>query len=136
WGTLGNLIYSNWEKQDLTDIKDSFDNIYNGLDWGFADDPTAFIRLHYDKRRKRIYIFDEFTKRGLFVDDIAKELKSIIGNEIITCDSSEHRSIEDLRRNNIKAMGAKKGPGSVEHGIKWVQGHRIIVDETCIETIK
>src|SRR5699024_2817960 len=79
---------------------------------------------------------DEFTKRGLFVDDIAKELKSIIGNEIITCDSSEPRSIEDLRRNNIKAMGAKKGPGSVEHGIKWVQGHRIIVDETCIETIK
>lgn len=136
WGSLGNVIYSNWEKQDLSVTKDTFDNHYNGIDWGFGDDPTAFIRVHYDKARKVIYVLDEFTKRGEFVDDIANSLKERIGNELVTCDSSEPRSVADLKRNGIKALAAKKGPGSIEHGIKWLQGHKIVVDSNCIETIK
>ena len=136
WGTVGNMIYTNWHKEDLTEIKESFDNIYNGLDFGFADDPTAYIRLHLDNKRKKIYIIDEFAKSGLHIDQIATRLKSRMPNEMVTCDSSEPRSIADLRRNGIKASGAKKGAGSVEHGIRWIQGYQIIVDETCTNTIK
>lgn len=135
WGSIGNIIYSNWRKQDLSDISGTFDNLYNGLDFGFADDPTAFIRVHLDNKRKKIYILEEFALRGLFIDDIAAELKGRISGEYITCDSSEPRSISDLKRNGIKALAAKKGPGSVEHGIKWLQGHEIIVDPSCVETI-
>ena len=135
WGSIGNIIYSNWRKQDLSDISGTFDNLYNGLDFGFADDPTAFIRVHLDNKRKKIYILEEFALRGLFIDDIAAELKDRINGEYITCDSSEPRSISDLKRNGIKALAAKKGPGSVEHGIKWLQGHEIIVDPSCVETI-
>ena len=135
WGSIGNIIYSNWEKQDLSDIKDTFDNLYNGLDFGFASDPTAFVRAHLDNKRKTIYILDEFALRGLFIDDIANELKTRIGNEYITCDSAEPRSVQDLKRNDIRALPAKKGPGSIEHGIKWLQGHKIIVDESCTEII-
>lgn len=136
WGSLGNVIYSNWEKQDLSVAKDTFDNLYNGIDWGFGDDPTAFVRVNYDKTRKVIYVLDEFTKRGQFIDDIAETLHKRIGNELITCDSSEPRSVADLRRNGIKALAAKKGAGSIEHGIKWLQGHKIIVDVKCTEMIK
>src|SRR5699024_11283848 len=89
WGSIGNIIYSNWEKQDLSDMKNTFDNTFNGLDFGFADDPTAFIRLHLDNKRKTIYIFDEFALRGLFIDDIAEELQERIASEYITCDSAE-----------------------------------------------
>lgn len=135
WGSIGNIIYSNWEKQDLSDIKDTFDNLYNGLDFGFASDPTAFVRVHLDNKRKTIYILDEFALRGLFIDDVANELKRRIGNEYITCDSAEPRSVQDLKRNDIRALPAKKGPGSIEHGIKWLQGHKIIVDESCTEII-
>ena len=136
WGSIGNIIYSNWEKKDLSEVKHTFDNIFNGLDFGFADDPTAYVRAHLDSKRKELYIFDEFALRGLFIDDIVKELKQRMGNEYITCDSAEPRSIQDLKRNDIKALAAKKGPGSIEHGIKWLQGHKIIVDESCSETIK
>jgi phage terminase large subunit len=31
----------------------------------------------------------------------------------------------------IKALGAKKGPDSVMHGIQWLQGHEIIIDNKC-----
>lgn len=57
-------------------------------------------------------------------------------HEMVTCDSSEPRSIADLRRHGIKASGAKKGAGSVEHGIRWIQGYEIIVDNKCTNTIK
>lgn len=136
WGTLGNLIFTNWEKADLSVQKKSFDNYFNGLDWGFSVDPTAFVRCHYDKTRKTIYITDEFYARELFIDDVANEIKSIVGNEIVSCDSSEPRSIADLRRHGINTRTADKGPGSVEHGIKFLQGHKIIIDNSCVNMIK
>lgn len=136
WGSIGSVIFSNWEKKDLSSIKETFDNIYHGLDFGFSDDPTAYIRIHYDKRKKEIYIIDEFYKQGEFIDDIANDLYSKLNGERITCDSSEPRSIADLRRHRINANGAKKGPGSIEHGIKFIQSHKIIIDETCTNAIK
>jgi len=76
WGSLGNLIFSNWEKQDFD--YNQFDNYFNGLDWGFADDPTAFIRVHYEKKSKTIYVVDELYRRAEFIDEIAAELKGIV----------------------------------------------------------
>lgn len=136
WGSIGNMIYSNWHKADLSEVKQTFDNIHNGLDWGFADDPTAYIRTHLDNKHKKVYVIDEFAKSGLHINQIADQLHWRMPDEIVTCDSSEPRSIADLRRHNIKAYGAKKGAGSIEHGIRWLQGYEIIVDERCIETIK
>lgn len=136
WGSIGNLIYTNWRKEDLSDIKESFDHIYNGLDFGFAQDPTAFIRVHHDAKRKRIYIFDEEYRREWHIDSMAKTLQKKISNEYVTCDSAEPRSIAELKRYGIRSKAAKKGPGSIEHGIKWLQAHEIIVDEKCTNTIK
>lgn len=136
WGSIGNVIFSNWEKRDLTQDIKIFDNIYHGLDFGFAEDPTAYIKVHLDKKRKKLYIIDEFYKQGQFIDEIAESLHSKVGSDFITCDSSEPRSIADLKRNGIKAKGAKKGPGSIEHGIKFLQSYKIIIDEKCINAIK
>lgn len=33
----------------------NFDNIRNGLDFGYATDPLAFVRWHYDKKKNGIY---------------------------------------------------------------------------------
>jgi len=134
WGSLGNLIYTNWEKQEFDN--GGFDNYFNGLDFGFADDPTAFIRCHYDKKHKTIYVVDEFYRQAMFIDEVAEELKSILGGELVTCDSSEPRSIADLKRHGIRAIGAKKGPGSIEHGVKWLQSHKLVVNPRCNNTIK
>lgn len=136
WGSIGNVIFSNWRKENLSEIKQSFDNFHNGLDFGFADDPTAFVRVHLDNKHKRVYVVSEFAKQGLHIDQMAEELKNYIANEPITCDSSEPRSIADLKRHGIRAISAKKGPGSIEHGIRWLQGYEIIVDETCTNIIK
>ena len=136
WGSIGNLIFSNWEKQDLTEMIPKFDNIYNGNDFGFASDPNAFIQVHYDKTRRIIYIFNEHVQTEMHTNELANYLKPIIGGNILTCDSSEPRTISELRRYNINAYGAKKGAGSIESGIKWLQQHEIIIHSSCINAIR
>ncbi len=135
WGVLGGVIFTNWRIEDLELDIARFDNIKNGLDFGYADDPAAYNRIHYDKMRKRIYIFDEQHEYGLTNPQIAKMLKPIIGTELITCDSAEPKSIQELKDNGIKAVGAKKGKDSVNYGIQFLQQHEIIIDKRCQETI-
>lgn len=131
WGTLGAVIFRNWTMQDCSDIRKIADNYKNGLDFGFASDPSAAVRLHYNRKTKTIYILDELYQRGLTNDLLAKELKPMINNEYIVCDSSEPKSIRELKNLGINALGAKKGKDSVVHGIQWLQQHKIIIDNHC-----
>ena len=130
WGILGDSIFTNWRTEDLSKKKAGFDRIRNGLDFGYSSDPNAFIRLHYDKRNKKIYIFDGWDSTGLTNPQIADRIKPIIGDEALFCDSAEPKSIQELRDAGIDARAVKKGPDSLLSGIKWLQEHEIIVDET------
>jgi phage terminase large subunit len=134
WGVLGNVIFTNWKVQDLSGMQDQFTNRRNGLDFGYSADPAAASCTHYDKMRKRIYIFDELYETGLTNDVLAELLKPMIGKERIVCDSAEPKSIAELRQHGINAVGAKKGKDSVLHGIQWLQQQEIIIDVKCINT--
>ncbi len=132
WGVLGNVIFKNWEVRDLSGELDQFDNTRNGLDFGFSSDPAAITRSHYNKKKKEIYIFDEFYERGLTNDLLAEEAKKLIGNEHVICDSAEPKSIQELKNYGVKALGAKKGKDSVLFGIQWLQQQKIIIDISCL----
>lgn len=131
WGVLGKVIFKNWHTEDLSDRIPTFDNIRNGLDFGFAEDPNALIRCHIDKKRKKIYIFEEMVQAGMHDDELAERLKDRIGTQYVTCDSSEPKSIADLCRRGIRAKGAVKGADSINYGIRYLQGFEIIVDVNC-----
>ena len=132
WGILGNVIFTNWRVEDLSDMQDQFTNTRNGLDFGFADDPAALSRSHYDKMRKTIYIFKEVYERGLTNPMLAREIKPHVGQELVVCDSAEPKSIQELKNEGINATGARKGKDSVNFGIQWLQQQTIIVDARCI----
>lgn len=134
WGVLGNVIFKNWEVRDLSDMVEQFDNLRNGLDFGFSSDPAAITRSHYNKKKKTIYIFGEFYERGLTNDLLAEEAKKLIGNEHVVCDSAEPKSIQELKNHGVKALGAKKGKDSVLFGIQWLQQQKIIIDISCLMT--
>ncbi len=136
WGVLGNVIFTNWEVRDLSDMHAQFTNARNGLDFGFSSDPAALSRSHYDSKRKTIYFFDEFYEKGLTNDILAEEVAKIMpAAERLICDSAEPKSIAELRQHGLKnAVGAKKGKDSVLHGIQWLQQQRIIIDAKCTNT--
>lgn len=131
WGILGDVVFTNWRVEDIDDLIPTFDNLRNGLDFGFTNDPTAFTRSHYQKSRKRIYIFNEFDEKRMTNPTIAEKLSPIIGRESITCDSAEPKSIKELNGLGVNAKGAKKGPDSIMHGIQWLQQQEIIVSHHC-----
>jgi phage terminase large subunit len=135
WGVLGDLIYTNWRVEDIDNLISEFDNIRNGLDFGFTNDPTAYVRTHYQSARKRIYIFDSWAKRGMTNPDIAVRLSSVTGREPVWCDSAEPKSIAELCDAGINAKGAVKGKDSILHGIQWLQQHEIIVSHHCQDVI-
>lgn len=133
WGVLGALIFTNYFVQEFE--FESFDNLRNGLDWGFGVDPLAFARLHIDKKKKEIYIFDELYMTELPDEEAAEMIKEKINkNEIVTCDSSEPKSIANYRKLKINAVAAKKGPGSIETGIKFLQSFKIYIHPRCTNT--
>jgi phage terminase large subunit len=136
WGVLGDLIFTNWETRDLTEIIPHFDYIRNGLDFGFDPHPTAYNRTHYDRKRHVLYIFKEFNELGLTNAMIAERLKPIIGSEPIVCDSAEPKSIQELINYGINAIEAIKGPDSIRFGIRWLKGlNRIVIHTGCQNTI-
>lgn len=131
WGVLGAVIFKNWRVEDFTEIENTFDNHRHGVDWGFADDPFAYIKSHYEKKKKRLYICDEIEAVGMLNEESAPLVKEKAGNSRVVCDSSEPKSISDYRRLKVNAVAAKKGPGSIEFGIKFLQGLEIIIHPRC-----
>ena len=131
WGVLGHVIFKNWEVQDLSWLREIADNHKNGLDFGFGGDPAALVHTYHDKKRGIIYILDEFYYYELTNDVLATEVKKIIGDQYVVCDSAEPKSIKELKNFGVKATGAKKGKDSVNFGIDWLQRQKIIIDSSC-----
>ena len=65
-------------------------------------------------------------------------VKKEAGNSWITCDSAEPKSIAEVSGYGLRVKGARKGPDSVEYGIKWLQDlEAIIIDpDRCPETAR
>lgn len=106
-----------------------FDRIRQGVDWGWYPDQYAFLRTHYDSARERIYLIDELyvnkwknDKTGAWIKEKGYDDYDLI------CDSAEPKSVGDYRDMGLPARGAKKGPGSVEYGFKWLQSRTIVID--------
>lgn len=131
WGVLGHVIFKNWHVEDLSDRIPQFDHVFNGCDFGYSADPNAIIRVHLDKARKKIYVFDEWYQAGMSDDDLAYQMRAMIGSEYITCDSAEPKTIDYLASQGIRAISAVKGADSINRGIRWLQGYEIIVDVRC-----
>jgi len=122
-------VFTNVILETITDEQIArFDRIRQGLDFGYASHPACFERMHYDGTRRRLYIFAEVA--GLNLSNRLLWMKIQKYNDVITvADSAEPKSIDELRSYGIRVTPAKKGPGSVEFGIKWLQDlEAIIID--------
>lgn len=137
WEYLGKAIgsgvvpFDNLSFRKITDEEyKRFDNIRQGADWGYGPDPFAFVRLHYDKTRRKIYFLDEYYGHKISNREVAEWLKKKgYHRTLTTADSSEPKSIDELKSFGINIKGAKKGPGSVEFGEKWLDDlEEIVID--------
>ncbi len=131
WGVLGHVIFKNWHVEDLSDGISQFDKIHNGCDFGW-EDPTAMLKVHLDKNRKLIYVFDEVYQQYMTDDMLISTAKGFTkGNQYITCDSADPRLINLLANNGVRAIPTNKNATSIVSDIHWLQDYEIIVDVRC-----
>ena len=146
----GGEVFPNLQAREITDAEiDQLQYIYSGCDFGFAQDPMAYIRAAYDEKHDTIYLIDEIYRKHMSNKQLADEIKrrgydstgryshytspmmGFTSSEIpatVICDCAEPKSIADLQNEGIKAIACRKFAGCVQYRIKWLQQRRIIID--------
>lgn len=133
WGISEGLIYENWHEEkfsidDVRNCKNAF-----GLDFGYTNDPSAFVVSFVDLDKKRLYIYDEMYEKGLSNKRIFERITQMgYRKDRITADSAEPKSIDELNTLGLRVTGAKKGKDSILNGIQWIQDLEIIVHPRCV----
>lgn len=152
-GTGGD-VFQNVEDLDMSQLVETysgkkpmwqtFDKIYNGMDVGFAMDPTRFVKCHFEKDVLDLYIYKEYSTKHNRSQEIYNQIyvehKLISNEEQLVADPGGGGLfvIADFKSFGAFVRAADKGPGSVDYGIKWLQGLRhIYIDKrACPDTWK
>lgn len=150
WGIAEGLIYNDWEVKpfDKTQIGQlqtddgekaegwKYHHIF-GLDYGYTNDPAAFIAAAVNPLDHLLYIYDEHYQKGMLNSGIAEMIQAKgYGKERIYADCAEPKSNEELRRCGIsRVMPSVKGRDSILYGIAVIQDYHIIVHPSCTNTI-
>ena len=108
-----------------------------GCDFGYAQDPNALVRSFMSDDESTIYVDYEAHGIRTEIDDLPDLIDEIPAARKwpIIADSARPETISYLARRDFPMTGAKKGPGSVEDGITFLQGKTIIVHPRCKHTL-
>lgn len=140
WGIAEGAIYDNWQEKEFdwqeVSKRESVVSAF-GLDFGYTNDPSAFVATLIDEVNHELYIFDEFYERSMRNNDIAERLKyKGYAKEEIIADSSEPKSIDEIASLGINRIrGAQKGKDSILNGIQFLQQFKIYVHPSCSNTM-
>lgn len=126
----GGAVFEYLDIRTITDEElEQQDTIYQGVDWGWFPDHFAFVRLAYNHAQDTIIFLDEYyVNKRKNATTAQWIIDKGYDDYVITCDSAEPKSINDYKDSGLNARPAKKGAGSVEYGMKWLQCRKIVID--------
>lgn len=144
--TEAQVFGGKYEVVDFSPGKD-WDGPYQGLDFGFAQDPTAAIRCYV--HNECLYIRNEAGKTKLELDDTARFVTGNIPDferYATRADSARPESISYLKRPQKglpdapylpRMESVKKWAGSVEDGVEFIKSfRRVYIHPDCTETAR
>ena len=140
WGISEGLVFENWfvEKKVIPENERYKWKSFFGLDYGYTNDPTAFIAFAANPIDRELYIYSEFYEKRLLNCHIAQKIKDLgFSKERIRADCAEPKSNDDLWRMGIsRIMPSVKGRDSILNGISAISEYKIFVDPSCVNTIR
>ena len=128
-GMLEGVVFSNWKTIDTIPKEAKLLGI--GLDFGYTNDPTAIIEI-YNYNGQRI-VNELAYQTGLLNSDIAKLLPKHVP---VYADSSEPKSIDEIKRFGVTIKGVTKGKDSINYGIDVIQRNEYLVTSNSSNLIK
>ncbi len=140
WGISEGLVFENWEigQIEIPNEQQYLWKSFFGLDYGYTNDPTAFVAFKVNPKDRIVYIYDEFYRKRMLNSDIADEIKRRgYSKERIRADCAEPKSNDDLKRMGIsRIMPSQKGRDSILNGISQINEYKIFVCPTCVNMIR
>lgn len=131
-GQVEERIYTDWEV--IETIPHEAKLVRYWTDFGYAHDPASIGAIY---EYNGGYIVHQLAyDTGMSNEMIADVIKAHELKALNIADSSEPKSIAELNQLKAVTVGAKKGPDSINYGIKTVQGERISITKESVETIK
>lgn len=134
WAARAGQIYL-WDVQPLPDF--AFDDVFIGGDFGYSVDPAAVVRIY---RRANDYWVEELIyETGLTNQDLGESMMSnggVTSRDTCYFDSSEPKSIQELRKMGLHVQPASKGQDSVRAGIDFLKSQRIHIVEGSTNILK
>jgi phage terminase large subunit len=132
-GEVEGRIFSNWRMVD--DIPHEARLVKRGLDFGYTNDPSGLLDVY---EYNGGFIFDEqLYQKGMSNKAIADFINSLPNRQtLVVADSSEPKSIDELRIYGINVIGANKGQGSINQGISFIQSKSISYTKRSINLAK
>jgi phage terminase large subunit len=106
-----------------------------GLDFGYSNDPTALVNVY--KYNGGFILEEVLYQKGLSNKQIADVILNLEDPQsTVYADSSEPKSIDEIRSFGVNIIAAQKGQGSVNQGIAFMQDQRISVPQQSTNLIK
>lgn len=132
-------IFAGKSTVDDFEPQSGWDGPYYGLDFGFAQDPTAAIEAWIYNRT--LYIRREAGKAKLELDATGQfvcDRVPGIARHTIRADSARPESISYLKRHGLPNITpVEKWPGSVEDGVEHIKSYeRVIIHPDCEQTAR
>jgi len=122
-GSLEGVCITDWK--ELNTLPEEARLLCGGLDWGYSNDPSSYIRLY---KWNNAYIFDEvFYQKGLLNSEISNLLKTHESTELIYADSAEPKSIAELNSYGHTLLPVSKGRDSIVYGINLINQNEVYV---------
>ena len=117
------VIFENWRIGEFVETN----TMGYGQDYGFKADASTLSKVSIDNDNKIIYIKELFYTHGMSTADLYRANHLHCGSSLIIADSAEQRLISELSSLGLNIEGAKKGPGSINFGIKLMQGYDLVI---------
>ena len=140
WGISEGLVFENWQigEINIEKAEEYKWKSFFGLDYGYTNDPTAFVAFMVNPIEKQIYIYSEFYEKRMLNSDIANKIKALgFSKERIRADCAEPKSNDDLRRLGISRIcPSYKGRDSILNGIAAISEYQMTVSPKCVNMIR
>lgn len=134
-GQLGETeerIYTGWNI--IEEIPHQAKLVRFWVDFGYTNDPTS-IGAVYEYNGG--FILDELAyQKGLSNKQIADIILNQEATVLTIADSSEPKSIDEIKSYGVPIVGAEKGADSIRNGIQVVQDERFSITKRSVDTIK
>jgi phage terminase large subunit len=107
---------------------------FYGLDWGF-NDPVALVEC--EVHNNNLWVEQKIYLPGITNNQLSRLMldAGIKKNAPIYADSAEPKDIEDMKRLGWNIIPAKKGPGSVLAGIRFIMKYKVQYVETSTDLV-